>query len=372
MARSLSEIRERSRARAQARAAARAELKNTAYEIFIGALSILSIVNLVLVYAMAGDSALELVLSVMNALFSAIFLGDFIYRIATAPSAGRYFFRGFGWADLLASLPFPQFKILRLFRLLRVFRLLRELGPRTVWTTLVKDRANSALMTLLLMGVLVLQFGSISILAVEENAEGANITSASDALWYTLVTISTVGYGDQFPVTNAGRLIGTMIIVVGVGIFGTFTGYLANLFLGPRKAAQELEETETDAAPPAPTEGAEVMAGEPAAEPSPTAASSAAAESQPPLAVHAAKGVAAGAVAGAVAAGVAAGSSGAGPRSAPGAPVFAEDAAASGARRPPGAAGEADAATAERLHALLAQQEETLAEIRRLLAGTPS
>ena len=167
MARSLSEIRERSRARAKARAEARSELKNTAYEIFIGALSILSIFNLVLVYAVSGDSALELVLSVMNALFSAIFLGDFIYRISTAPKASRYFFLGFGWADLLASLPFPQFKILRLFRLLRVFRLLRELGPRTVWSTLIHDRANSALMTLLLMGILVLQFGSISILYVE-------------------------------------------------------------------------------------------------------------------------------------------------------------------------------------------------------------
>ncbi len=103
-------------------------------------------------------------------------------------------------------------------------------------------------MTLLLMGVLVLQFGSISILAVEEHADGANITSASDALWYTLVTISTVGYGDRFPVTNAGRLIGTLIIVVGVGIFGTFTGYLANLFLGPGRGGAEAAETDADAA----------------------------------------------------------------------------------------------------------------------------
>ena len=211
----------------------RTELKNTAYEIFIGILSILSIFNLVLIYAMPGDSALEVILSVMNGLFSAIFLGDFIYRIATADSAGRYFFRGYGWADLLASLPFPQLKILRMFRLLRVYRLMREVGPRTIWNTLIHDRANSTLMTLLLLGVLVLQFGSISILAVEEDANDANITSASDAIWYTIVTISTVGYGDQYPVTTTGRIIGALIIVVGVGIFGTFTGYLANLFLGP-------------------------------------------------------------------------------------------------------------------------------------------
>ena len=93
----------------------------------------------------------------------------------------------------------------------------------------------SALLTLLLMGIMVLEFGSLAILNVEQYALGANITSASDALWYTIVTISTVGYGDRFPVTNEGRLIGTLIIVVGVGIFGTFTGYLANLFLAPSK-----------------------------------------------------------------------------------------------------------------------------------------
>ncbi|MFB7892830.1 ion transporter [Microbacterium sp. NPDC056044] len=340
MARSLSEVRERSRARAKARAA-RSELKNTAYEIFIGVLSILSIGNLVFMYIIAGDTALELVLSVMNALFSAIFLGDFIYRISTAPKASRYFFRGFGWADLLASLPFPQFKILRLFRLLRVFRLLRELGPRTVWTTLIHDRANSALMTLLLMGILVLQFGSISILYVEEGADDANITSASDALWYTIVTISTVGYGDQYPVTNAGRLIGTLIIVVGVGIFGTFTGYLANLFLGPRKAA---EDAETDAATPPPSADATAT---------PTEAA------PPSMADHAAKGVAAGAVAGAVKAGAAAGSG-------PGAPV-------AGTPESPGLEpeGRADAdpeETVERLRVLLAQSEEAMAEMRRLLA----
>ena len=49
--------------------------------------------------------------------------------------------------------------------------------------------------------------------------------------------MSTVGYGDQFPITNPGRVLGTVIIVVGVGIFGTLTGYLANLFLSP--GAQE-------------------------------------------------------------------------------------------------------------------------------------
>jgi len=213
---------------------ARRELKNTGYEIFIGILSILSIVNLILLFGI-NDRALNTVLYVMNAILSGIFLIDFTYRLFTAESKSAYFFRGFGWADLLASLPFQRVKILRIFRLARVFRLLREYGIKHIVRNLVRDRAGSALLTLLMMGILVLEFGSLTMLHIEQFASGANITSASDALWYTIVTISTVGYGDRFPVTNQGRLIGVLIIVIGVGIFGTFTGYLANLFLAPRK-----------------------------------------------------------------------------------------------------------------------------------------
>lgn len=217
--------------------ATRSELKNIGYEIFIGALSLLSIFNLILIAFARRGGDLDQVLLVMNAIFSGIFLVDFSYRLATASSRSGYFFRHFGWADLLASLPFPQLKFLRIFRLVRVFRLLREVGGRAVLRRLVRDRAGSALFTLLFTGILVLQFGSMAILGVEANAPGANITDASDALWYTIVTISTVGYGDRYPVTNEGRVIGSMIIIVGVGIFGTFTGYLANLFLSPRKTA---------------------------------------------------------------------------------------------------------------------------------------
>jgi voltage-gated potassium channel len=101
--------------------------------------------------------------------------------------------------------------------------------------TLARDRAENALLTLVLLGLLVLEFGSLWILHIEELAKGANITTASDALWYVIVTISTVGYGDRYPVTAEGRIIGVVIIIVGVGIFGTFTGYLANAFLAPRR-----------------------------------------------------------------------------------------------------------------------------------------
>jgi len=212
----------------------RAELKGTGYELFVGALSILSMVNIVLIYVFRRDENLQDVLLVMNALLTVVFLVDFVYRLFTAPSKSDYFLRQFGWADLLASLPFKQVKVFRIFRVVRVMRLLRANGLRRTGRTLLRNPAGSALFTLLLLGILVLEFGSVEILRLEQHAAGVNITSASDALWYVVVTISTVGYGDQFPVTDRGRFMGSLIIILGVAIFGTFTGYLANIFLTPR------------------------------------------------------------------------------------------------------------------------------------------
>ena len=211
----------------------RTELANTGYELFVGALSVLSLVNIVLALLLR-DEALQTVVRVIDVLLSVVFLIDFLARLRRAPSRRDYVFRQFGWADLLASLPFPQFKILRVFRLFRVARLLRRLGAGNIGRGLIRDRAGSALMSLLLIGVLVLEFGSLAMLALEQKAPGANITTASDALWYVIVTMATVGYGDQYPVTTGGREMGTLVIIIGVGIFGTLTGYLANLFLAPR------------------------------------------------------------------------------------------------------------------------------------------
>lgn len=210
------------------------ELKGTGYEIFIGVLSVLSIINLTLLLALQGKN-LRWVLFIMDAILSAIFLGDFLFRLRSAANKADYFFKRYGWADLLASLPFEHVKVFRIFRVVRVARLMRANGWDTTKQTLARDRAENALLTLVLLGLLVLEFGSLWILHIEEAAKGANITTASDALWYVIVTISTVGYGDRFPVTNEGRLIGVVIIIVGVGIFGTFTGYLANAFLAPRR-----------------------------------------------------------------------------------------------------------------------------------------
>jgi voltage-gated potassium channel len=226
------------------------ELKHIGYEVFIGLLSILSILNLLLLAVFKSYQALQYVVLTMNTVFMPIFLADFCYRLFTAASKSGYFFRNFGWADLLSSLPIAQLKILRVFRLWRVIRLMRNFGLRNLVREFVADRAGNALLTVVFLVFCVLEFGSLAVLSAERSSPDANITNASDAIWWTYVTITTVGYGDQFPVTNAGRLVGVLVMTAGVGLFGTLSGFLANTFLTPVKKKAEPVAAPADANSP--------------------------------------------------------------------------------------------------------------------------
>ena len=75
----------------------------------------------------------------------------------------------------------------------------------------------------------------------EQQDPAANIKTGGDAVWWAFVSITTVGYGDQYPVTEGGRAMAFFVLATGVGLFGVLSGYLANFFLAP--AAKEEPET---------------------------------------------------------------------------------------------------------------------------------
>ena len=77
-------------------------------------------------------------------------------------------------------------------------------------------------------------FSAVAILQVE-TAPNSNIKTAEDAIWWAYATITTVGYGDVFPVTTEGRIIAAALMTVGVGLFGTFTAFLASWFVTEKK-----------------------------------------------------------------------------------------------------------------------------------------
>lgn len=201
-----------------------------AFDFFMLAVTVLSLVNLVL-YVFIHNETLTLAISFIDVVLSAFFLTDFIRLFSRAPKKGQYFFKEFGWADLAASLPFPQFNILRIFRLIKAYAVIRRAGWENIKRTLSSERATVAIYAVFFVIILLLEFGSVGILAIEGHNPNANIRTASDALWWVYVTITTVGYGDTFPVTNEGRILGAFVMLVGVGLFGVVTGFLANKFL---------------------------------------------------------------------------------------------------------------------------------------------
>ncbi|HEX3269491.1 MAG TPA: ion transporter [Ktedonobacterales bacterium] len=220
------------------------------YELFIGALSVISIINIVLALVVP-DPAVRNVIVIVDTGLCFVFFADFLGRLRNAESKRKYFFRQLGWLDLLGSLPFPGLRIARVFRVARVTRLVRAVGMKTLINKMLHDRAGSALYTVLILCVIVIQYGSMFELTANRNAPDANIQTASDAVWYTIVTITTVGYGDKYPVTNSGRIVGVLIMIVGVGLFGVLTGFLANTFLSPAENKPEEKPADQPAHDPA-------------------------------------------------------------------------------------------------------------------------
>jgi voltage-gated potassium channel len=93
--------------------------------------------------------------------------------------------------------------------------------------TLVKTNMN--IITLLVLALLIVIFGGIAVYLAEHGHRGSNITNLGDAFWWTVITITTVGYGDYYPVTTVGRLIAISIMLSGIGIFALLVGALSHI-----------------------------------------------------------------------------------------------------------------------------------------------
>ena len=212
-------------------------LRGLAYEIFALLISLLSIGNLIallFIYVTrfgTGESAA--VILIMEVALTPIFLVDFLYRLYRAKSRTSYVFRDYGWADLLSVI--PLLRVFRVVYLLRVVRILRRAGREKVLAELSETRAAATFAFTIFLMFIVLEVTGASVFAVEGKDPAANITTAGDALWWGLVTITTVGYGDQYPVTSGGRLIGVFLLFAGIALFSVLTGFIANVFLAPRR-----------------------------------------------------------------------------------------------------------------------------------------
>lgn len=172
----------------------------------------------------------------------AVFFYDFCIRLYRAEN--KWKFLQWGWIDLLSSIPAIDYlRVGRTFRLIRLLRLLRAFrSTKLLINHIFRNRAQGALSTVSIIAILLIIFSSIAILQVEDNPN-SNIKTAEDAIWWAYVTITTVGYGDKYPVTIEGRIIAGILMTAGVGLFGTFTAFVASWFVSDKK---QKEKTETE------------------------------------------------------------------------------------------------------------------------------
>jgi voltage-gated potassium channel len=217
-----------------------------AYNIFIIILTVISLVIMVVMFLPLDDATIQL-LQVYDNLICVIFLIDFFLTLMSTPKKSDYFIKQRGWLDLLGSIPSfgPVFKysgLLRLARLSRLFRIMRVFSReerRKLIRDVLANRGQYAAIITATLALIVMTTGSVLVLQFESQSRDANIKSGWDALWYSIVTITTVGYGDRYPVTMGGRIAAIFIMLMGVGIIGALASILASVLVGSRDDAEE-------------------------------------------------------------------------------------------------------------------------------------
>jgi len=168
-----------------------------------------------------------------------VFFADMIIRWRREGWSRRYW--RLGWLDLLASIPFDAaFRTFQAFRIYRVIRFLRTLYKLRELTT--GTSFNEKLLAMPGVALVMVLFSTNLMLEFEAGAPGATIRTGGDALWWALTTVTTVGYGDTYPVTGAGRAIAAVMMLVGIALFGSMSALITSRLILPREARDHADE----------------------------------------------------------------------------------------------------------------------------------
>jgi voltage-gated potassium channel len=172
------------------------------------------------------DAGLRSFLTVISWAVWAAFAVDLLIRLVLADDRRAYAVRH--WYDV-ALVALPLLRPLRLLRLLALVRILDRSASSNL--------AGRVLVYVSGAATLAVGLGALAVLDAEREASDANITTFGDALWWACTTVTTVGYGDRFPVTGQGRFVAVVLMLIGIGLVGAVTAAVATWILG--RVAQE-------------------------------------------------------------------------------------------------------------------------------------
>ena len=204
---------------------------------------------LAIAYVIVGFADESPAITAAEVLLTIVFVAEFASRFAAAHSRGTYL-RGH-WIDILALI--PTTRGLRLLRLARLLRLVRAFaGVYRALSSVQALAQHRGLALLLVAWAAVMVICSLAMYAAE-NGVNAAVGSPLDALWWGIVTLTTVGYGDITPVTGEGRLAASILMLLGIGLFSAITAIVTSFMLSdgspsrtPAERLRELERLHAD------------------------------------------------------------------------------------------------------------------------------
>ena len=214
--------------------------KPTPYQVFMLALCLFALFSIGYEHIVQIDAQVKQILELSDFAVCCVFFLDFTYNMARARNKWRYFYT-WGWIDLLSSVPYIDvLRFGRVSRILRIIRILRSFKATKILAEFILERRKeSVFLAAALITILIIIFSSISVLSFEKGAPSSNIQTAEEAVWWSVVTMTTVGFGDKYPVTFEGRVIACLLMVTGIGLFGMFSGFIASWFISPETICKE-------------------------------------------------------------------------------------------------------------------------------------
>ncbi len=212
----------------------------TAYDFFISVTAVVTIFLTIWRLLLTDGTESARLLDIFDYFFCLIFFIDFLRNFIKAPSKKHYLIT-WGWLDLISSVPaIPALRFIRVLHILRILRVIRSI--RILIDVFQRDRPAAVIALALILVIAGMMGICVAVLAVERHAPGANIKTAEDVAWWAVVTASTVGYGEHYPITHTGQILAVVLMIFGIGMFAALAGGLAGILLQP--ASRERETTQ--------------------------------------------------------------------------------------------------------------------------------
>jgi voltage-gated potassium channel len=177
----------------------------------------------------------KVILNSIETICVIIFTFEYLARLYVADSKPKFVFSFFGIVDLLAILPFylsfgidlRSLRLLRMFRLFRLFKMMRYNRAMKHFAQAMLV-AKEQIVLFMIITLMLIYFAAVGIYYFENEAQPEHFSSIFESLWWSIITLTTVGYGDVYPITVGGRIFTFFILLIGLGIVAIPTGIISS------------------------------------------------------------------------------------------------------------------------------------------------